>query len=236
MTKQLLTRLHLGCGPHVIDGWMNIDGSWSAWFARHQRLAKALAALHVIPKRLVVNFYPDTIRVHDLRLPLPFIASDSCEAVYASHLLEHMLFADAQRLLRESFRVLAPGGSARFVVPDLRAIVMEYTGQGTIADDHGEIPTLCGADRFSARFLNAGTAPQDGSFLYRLYTSMTAFHTHKWMYDGASLKQHMEKAGFTSVSERSLHDSDIRGIEGIEEPFRVVGGNGVCVEGVKPAL
>jgi len=161
--------------------------------------------------------------------------SDSREAVYASHVLEHMLFPDAQLALQESFRVLAPGGIARFVVPDLRAIVMEYIGQGTIADNHGEIPTLTVADRFSARFLNASTKRQDGSPLYRLYTAMTNCHIHKWMYGGESLKKHMEWIGFTQAAVRGLNESGIAGIEKIEEPIRVADGNGVCVEGVKSA-
>jgi SAM-dependent methyltransferase len=228
-------KLHLGCGPNVIDGWLNIDGSWSAWFASHQRLARVLAAIRIIPKRLVGNFYPENIKMHDLRRPLRFVEDDSCEAVYASHLLEHMLYPDAQRVLRESFRVLRPGGVARFVVPDLRSIVLEYMGQGTVADSHGEIPLLTGADRFSSRFLNASIKPQDGSPLYRLYTAMTNFHIHKWMYDGESLKRHMEQVGFKDVAVRGLNESAITGIEKIEDPIRVEGGNGVCVEGVKPA-
>jgi len=60
-------RLHLGCGPNVIDGWLNIDGSWSAWFASHQRIGWVLAALLNIPKRLVGCFYPENITMHDLR-------------------------------------------------------------------------------------------------------------------------------------------------------------------------
>jgi SAM-dependent methyltransferase len=227
-------RLHLGCGPHVVDGWLNIDGSWSAWFARHQRIARLLAALHIVPKRLVKSFYPGTIRIHDLRKPLTFVPDASCEAVYASHVLEHMLFPDAQQVLRESFRVLEPGGVARFVVPDLRAIVLEYIGQGTIADEHGEIGDLIGADRFSARFLNASTAPPDGSLMYRAYTALTNFHLHKWMYDAESLGRHMQHAGFIDIQRRNLHESEITEIEAIEEPERVAGGNGVCLEGVKP--
>jgi predicted SAM-dependent methyltransferase len=229
-------RLHLGCGPTVIDGWLNIDGSWSAWFARHQRIARLLGSLRLVPKRLVTNFYPGSIVMHDLRKPLTFVPDGTCEAVYASHVLEHMLFPDAQQVLRESFRVLEPGGVARFVVPDLRAIVREYLGEGTVADAHGEIPDLQGADRFSARFLNASTARQDGSVFYRTYTALTNFHLHKWMYDGASLARHMTAAGFVDVRQRDLHDSEIAGIDAIEAPERVAGGNGVCVEGRKPQL
>lgn len=227
-------RLHLGCGPHVVDGWLNIDGSWSAWFAIHQRLVRALAALHIVPKRLVISFYPSNIMMHDLCRPLRFVPDSSCDAVYASHLLEHMLFPDAQAVLRESLRVLKPGSVARFVVPDLRSIVLEYLGQGTVADMYDEIETLTGADRFSSRFLNSSTKPQDGSFLYRLYTALTNFHVHKWMYDGASLASHMRNVGFTDVRERGLNDSAIPDISEIEIPSRVAGGNGVCVEGVKP--
>ena len=39
--------------------------------------------------------------------------------VYSSHFLEHLYRADAQRILRESFRVLKLGGTIRISVPDL---------------------------------------------------------------------------------------------------------------------
>lgn len=227
-------RLHLGCGPKVVGGWENIDGSWSAWFANHSSLLRGLARLNIVPKRLAQNPYPPGIRIHDLRQPLRFAKTSSCDAVYASHLLEHLRYDYAQNLLRETYRVLGPGGAARFVVPDLMAVVLEYLGEASIADQSGDVPQLQGADRFSARFLNVGIRPESSSLLYRVYSAYSALHDHKWMYDGVSLSHHMQQAGFEGVRERALHDSCISGISDVEDPDRILNGNGVCVEGYKP--
>ncbi len=61
----------------------------------------------------------------DLRRPLPFDAA-TCDAVYSSHVLEHLAVADARRFVAEICRVLRPGGVVRLVVPDLEGIVRAY--------------------------------------------------------------------------------------------------------------
>src|SRR5207302_349822 len=48
------------------------------------------------------------------------------DAVYGSHVLEHLEPEAAMRLLRECFRILKPGGIVRIVVPDLGVIVRLY--------------------------------------------------------------------------------------------------------------
>ena len=65
------------------------------------------------------------VRRHDLRAGLPY-AGGSVDAVYASHVLEHLAPEEAERLVRECARVLKPGGTARFAVPDLEAIGRLY--------------------------------------------------------------------------------------------------------------
>ncbi len=226
-------RLHLGCGPTVVPGWDNVDGSWSAWFARHRGLLRLLARCRVVPAKLALNPYPTGIRIHDLRRRLGFAATGSYEAVYASHVLEHLCFADAQQLLSESFRVLRPGGVARILVPDLRSLVLEYLGQMELGDQSGDAPHLDGADRFSARFLNAPLQQGRASLPYRIYAAYYDLHQHKWMYDAPSLIRHMQRAGFQDAAERGLFDSRITDIELIENPERLGAGYGICVEGVK---
>jgi len=61
----------------------------------------------------------------DLRRSLPFPAG-SFQAVYAAHVLEHLVPAEAVRLLAEVRRLLAPGGIVRIVVPDLEGIARAY--------------------------------------------------------------------------------------------------------------
>lgn len=81
--------------------------------------------------------FPGVIR-HDLRRGLPF-ADESFDAVYGSHVLEHLDPAAGARLLRECHRVLKPAGIARIVVPDLEAIArlyLESLAQAAAGDVH----------------------------------------------------------------------------------------------------
>ena len=89
--------LNLGCGTRRHAAWTNVD---------------------------LVPAGPDVISC-DLRHPLPFPAA-SFQAVYAAHVLEHLVPAEAARLLAEVRRLLAPGGVVRIVVPDLEGIARAY--------------------------------------------------------------------------------------------------------------
>jgi hypothetical protein len=58
------------------------------------------------------------------------------------------------------------------------------------------------------------------SFLIGLYTLMTDFHSHKWMYDGRSLTKLLTSAGFTDVREKKCFDSEIPEIRQVEHDGR----------------
>lgn len=88
--------LNVGAGLHASSEWTNLD------------MAPA----------------PDVIR-HDIRKGLPF-AHDTFDAVYSSHVLEHLAPADGDRLISEMKRVLKLGGIARVVVPDLERTCRAY--------------------------------------------------------------------------------------------------------------
>lgn len=225
------SKLHLGCGPVVVDGWVNVDGSWSAWIGKHRTIGKVGSKLGLIPKSLTREFYPPGILIHDLRKPLTFARDNSCSMIYTSHVLEHLEYADAQQLLRECHRVLKPGGVVRHVVPSLRDFILEYMGQGRVNFSVGD--NLTGADLFSARFLNAYTAPRRGGLLYRVYSAMTNFHIHKWMYDADSLSRHMLNVGFKVAQHRPAFDSDIPDIRSLERSNRIEDGIGIAVEAIK---
>ncbi len=89
--------LNLGCGRTIHPDWINLD---------------------VVP--LCAG-----VRSWDLRRPLPF-APGACDAVYTSHLLEHLRQEDGLGLLGEIHRVLKPAGVVRVVVPDLESIVRAW--------------------------------------------------------------------------------------------------------------
>ena len=86
-------RINLGAGDFGKWGWLNLDAVPPRGRSRHS------------PAHLT----------HDLRLPLPFPDGDVDEA-YAGHILEHL--PKPLMLVKELFRVLAPGAKAGLVVPD----------------------------------------------------------------------------------------------------------------------
>lgn len=83
-------RLHLGCGRHVLDGWLNSD---------------------LVPRAAGV------LRL-DVTRPFPFPA-DTFAHVYSEHVIGELSCEGAAAMLGECFRVLAPGGKVRIATPDL---------------------------------------------------------------------------------------------------------------------
>jgi len=88
--------LNIGCGKLRPEGWVNAD---------------FLAAYGVLQV--------------DVRRPLPF-PDAAFDAVYHSHLLEHLTPEEGRRFLDECRRILLPGGVLRVVVPDFSDLVDEY--------------------------------------------------------------------------------------------------------------
>ncbi|MBV9344115.1 MAG: methyltransferase domain-containing protein [Gammaproteobacteria bacterium] len=91
-------KLHLGCGPRHIPGYIHID---------------------------VVN-YPHVDHVSSID-SLSFLKDASVEVIYNCHVLEHFKRREVARVLQEWRRVLVPGGVLRIAVPDFAALCQVYT-------------------------------------------------------------------------------------------------------------
>lgn len=232
-TKDVI-RLNLGCGLRAPAGWINVDGSWNARLAKYPLLRRSLSKLRLLPQDKLEIPWSASIVIHDIRKPLPF-PDNSAAALYASHVLEHLYREEGQHLIAESFRVLGAGGVLRVVVPDLQAIVEEYLRNGAACGDSSTSDALSPADRLNQRLLMRWPTPISSHLLYRIYSSWQDFHSHKWMYDADSLSTLFKKAGFIEVERRDCYDSRIPDIRDVEDTSRILNGEGVCVEGVKPA-
>lgn len=226
-------RINLGSWKHAPESWINVDGSWNAWLSKRPRLRRLAGKVGALPDSTREDAWPRNVVVHDLRRGLPF-PDGYAAAVYGSHVLEHLYLADAERLLEECFRVLRPGGVARFVVPDLRAVVEEYLGKARFPESDSKSAVSPPADRLNERLAFRERRPPGGNPAYRAYTALKDFHSHKWMYDAESLTARLEAAGFADVEERGYLDSRIEGIEEVELRTRVIDECGICLEGVKP--
>jgi predicted SAM-dependent methyltransferase len=213
-------KINLGSWAHAPEDWINIDGSWNAWLSQRPRLRRAAEKVGVLPDWASDTEWPENILVHDLRKPLPF-PDGYAGAIYGSHVLEHLYLVEAEALLRECRRVLRAGGVLRLVVPDLGAAVEEYASGGD-------------ADSLNERLGLRDRQPPSGNPAYRMYSALKDFHSHKWMYDEASLSSRLEAAGFEDVRRMGYLESRIDGIEAVELRHRVIDEHGICIEGVKP--
>jgi predicted SAM-dependent methyltransferase len=216
----------LGCGPGPQPSdWINLDGSWNAWFAKRAWLRRLVGAIGLVPAEAIGHAWDPAVLVHNVEKGLPF-ADGTMTAVYSSHMLEHLYSDRAEQLLAECFRVLAPGGIVRIVVPDLHAAVARYLA----GPRNGVLPADALNELLNFR---SRTAPGGGVF-FRAYSAAKDFHSHKWMYDAESLAARLAGAGFVDIQRREAHQSRIDGINRVERADRV-SDVGLCLEAVKPA-
>lgn len=213
-------QLHLGCGELVGPSWTNVDGS-----------PNVILDNHILLKWLLFPFLPrsagrrkfETVRYFDLRKRWEF-RDGEFDAVYSSHFFEHLSLKDGEHVLRETFRVLKPGGVVRFLLPTVEAEVEEYLRRKRAGD------TLAATDL--AQSLNIFEDEPKGSWWYRLYFRLYNKNSHKMLYDESSLRFYFQTAGFKGVQPRRYLDSAIAHLKEVEREDRFQ--KAVCIEARKP--
>ena len=217
------TLVQLGCGPVVNKtDWTDCDGSWNAGV---NHLPLGLSWLFRKLNRLRnknAYAFPEHVKYVNLHKKLPF-ADNSVDAFYASHVWEHLYEADGEFALRECMRACKPGGYVRLVVPDL----FDYCSSYVASSQRDRAKTL-------NQQLMYRDAARNKNFMTRIYTALTDFHTHKFMYDSDLMISLFEKCGFVDVKKRGLHESSIPLLDQVEKTGRVGVGIGFAVEGRKP--
>lgn len=126
--RRPLIRLHLGAFCSGVPGWVNTDITPHIWVAK---IPGAALALRLLGKMTAERYEEHRagkfrgLRYMDLTKPLPL---DPCsvEAVFSSHVMEHLFADEVDRLVGELARVMVPGGVCRVVVPDLEEVVALY--------------------------------------------------------------------------------------------------------------
>jgi predicted SAM-dependent methyltransferase len=91
-----VAKLHIGCGHHPIDGWLNTDR----------------------------DRYRGAMRLNaDKKFPF---ADGIFDYLYSEHMIEHVSFGGGRTMLSECFRVIKSGGGIRIATPDLRFLISLY--------------------------------------------------------------------------------------------------------------
>lgn len=97
LKKASVPKLHIGCGPFVIEGWLNTD---------------------------VQCNYPEVSYLNAGKLyPFP---DNSFEYIFSEHLFEHLSIVEQTVMLEECYRILKPGGRVRLAMPNLHFIMDLY--------------------------------------------------------------------------------------------------------------
>jgi predicted SAM-dependent methyltransferase len=123
----------------------------------------------------------------DLLKGIPF-PDASVDAIYSSHLFEHLTYQQGQGVLEESMRVLRPGGAFSICVPNARIYIEGYLGIRDVPDEfYGWRPAFNETTAIDA--INY-VAYMDGE--------------HKYLFDIENLLHLLNSAGLTDVKERTL--------------------------------
>lgn len=121
-------KVQLGAFDKSIDNWINTDITPHMWVGRIPMLPRAMRWAGMLSKERFEQHRQGTFRrlkYVDLTKRLPF-ESDSVDAFFSSHVMEHLFLDEVDRLVAEMHRCLKPGGICRVAVPDLEATVKKF--------------------------------------------------------------------------------------------------------------
>ncbi len=182
----MAVRLNLGCGQAPSEDWLNYDNSPAVWLAKSPTLARLLSRIGVIDDgsaQFAAFCAANQIRYANAARRIPH-ESSTVDAIYSSHMIEHLVRDDAWAFLLECHRVLKPGGRLRLVVPDLHALVQQYLLRGN-------------GDHFLGQMQLETHLPP--GVMRKMKWLLFGGRGHHWMYDARSLGGLMEEAGFAAV-------------------------------------
>lgn len=210
--------LHVGCGLVVGKSWLNTDTSLSLRLAQLPLIGRHLQT------RLKLPPWSPLVRSGNIVKGLS-LAPNSCELIYASHVLEHLSRQDFDRALHNILTYLQPGGTLRVVVPDLEELARTYLSTLQKRQE---------ANQAAAAFMENSFLGHNGSrrtVKHRLREAL-ANNRHQWMWDRHSLPSVLEQVGLTAVRVCEYGDWEDARFGELEHPDNFVGA--IAVQGRKP--
>ena len=178
-----------GCGwyPHnAPKSWRNFDASPTLRLERIPILGRF--------NRKNETRFPQNVEYGDIVHGLP-LTDNSCKGVYCAHVLEHLSLEDFRKAVRNSHKILEPGGTFRFVVPDLEYYIQKY-----ISD-----PTYESAMNFMQNTI-LGKEKRNRN-IKEFVIEWIGNSQHLWMWDYKSLRHELGQAGFFEIRRAKFADS-----------------------------
>lgn len=190
-----------GAGFSAPEGWQSFDASPSLIVERMPLVGRYF--------RVNAQRFPEAIRRGDIIRGLP-VADGSAAGVYASHVLEHLTRADCITAIRNTFRMLRPGGVFRLIVPDLEIRARRYVAM-VAAGDSSASPYLMRSTLLGQEARRRGV---------RALREQLGHSAHRWMWDFPSIAHELAAAGFVAIRRCAFNDADDPMFARVEEPSR----------------
>lgn len=196
--------VNYGCGKMAPESWTNFDASPTL------RMQNILV-LGSIFKNNQETVFPSNVKYGDIVKGLP-LEENSCDGIYCSHVLEHLSLNDFMQALKNTYRVLKPGGIFRCVVPDLETYARDYITALDAGDDNASIDFVGHRSLFGQKSRTRG--------LKAIVSNYYGNSRHLWMWDKHSLKKALSEAGFVDVRDCEFNDSTDEMFKEVEQESR----------------
>jgi len=170
-------KLQIGCGFNVLEGWLNTN-----YFPRKKSI------MHL-----------------DATKPFPF-KENQFDFIFSEHMIGHLDHAGSIFMLKESLRVLKPGGRIRISIASLPFMIDLYNEDKTELQQ--QYLEWASANSFKDR-------PPVISDTYVINNLMVAWG-NLFFYDEKTLRQKFETAGFTDVSLSTICESEEEHLRDLE--------------------
>ncbi len=188
MSKQYV---HYGCGLKAPKEWANYDISPTL------RIQKT-PILGALLKSRLNTVFPSNVMYGNIVKGLP-VEDNSTDGVFCCNMLEHLSLEDFRDALKNTYKILKPGGIFRCIVPDLEYFAKEYIKSLEMNNPDASIEFMRG--------LELGIVKRPRGFK-EFIKSFFGNSNHLWMWDEKSLKNELRKVGFIDIRTCKYADSE----------------------------
>ena len=218
--------LNLGCGTRTSShpDVVNVDWSLNIRIKNSRLMRFAVSPFLDGRRRSRLEQMGGRLLAHDLARGIPF-ESGSVDAVYHSHVLEHLDRPVARDFLKETLRVLKPGGICRIVVPDFEFVCRAYVHH--LDACRREPQQAAKHENFVESVIEQSVRREAAAVGGRkglvhlvekivLGDARRRGETHQWMYDRISLPYILKAVGYTDAAVETWTTSRIPGWDTVE--------------------
>jgi SAM-dependent methyltransferase len=201
-----LIKLNLGCGPNGLEDWLNYDWGALPLLSKFPNVRKWGVRWGVLAPGYDTRW--PQIQLVDIRKKLP-LKSEVVNFIYCSHVLEHLERWQALHVLKESFRVLIPGGLIRIAVPDLDYICRNY-----LESKSNSTKQTRAAQEACILLWGHRKDVAPAGFLSKWVRKF--IRGHEWAYDEHEMALLLSEAGFKNIKKQSFRTGEVPDIDRLD--------------------